>query len=747
MERVIIKVAQMHCASCAVNIEKFLKRKNGVIQASVNFATEKAYIEYDPKKIRLSDLEEAIVQAGYKVVVSQSAAEEPVFSDREKILRRQEIRGLRLRFIFSLILSLPLMFFSMAHIFGFQPQDSLGNNMALLQFILATLVLLTGYQFFIRGAQAVIVRRSANMDTLVALGVSAAYLYSLVNSLAVWSGRIHPAAAGLYYETAAFLITFILLGRLLEAVAKGKTSEAIRKLLDLQVKIAVVIKDGQEKSLPISDVMAGDIVVVRPGERIPADGEVVEGYSSVDESMISGESIPQEKTVGSQVIGATINKTGSFKFRATKVGRDTLLAQIIRLVEEAQGSKAPIQELADRISAYFVPAVLVIAVLAFLFWLVAGKTIIFALGVFISVLIIACPCALGLATPTAVMVGTALGANQGILIKSARSLELAHQIRIVVFDKTGTLTEGSPRVTDVVALAEEDESRVLQYAAIAEKRSEHPLAEAVVSYAQEKKIEIPDPEVFNSLTGRGVIARYNNEVILLGNRRLFTERNIDFSTAEGRLNELEGRGKTVMIVGCQDKVRGLIAVADTLKPFAPAAVRALKRMRKWIVLISGDNRVTAEAIARQLKVNTVLAEVLPQEKAAEIKKLQSKGLKVAMVGDGINDAPALVQADIGIAIGAGTDIAVESAEIVLLKDDLRDVVTAIDLSHYAMKKIKQNLFWAFFYNSVGIPVAAGMLYPFTGFLLNPMFAGVAMAFSSVSVVTNSLLMRRYRKPF
>ncbi|MDD5512981.1 MAG: heavy metal translocating P-type ATPase, partial [Candidatus Omnitrophica bacterium] len=341
----------------------------------------------------------------------------------------------------------------------------------------------------------------------------------------------------------------------------------------------------------------------------------------------------------------------------------------------------------------------------------------------------------------------ALGANQGILIKSARSLELAHQIRIVVFDKTGTLTEGSPRVTDVVALAEEDESRVLQYAAIAEKRSEHPLAEAVVSYAQEKKIEIPEPEVFNSLTGRGVIARYNNEVILLGNRRLFTERNIDFSTAEGRLNELEGRGKTVMIVGCQDKVKGLIAVADTLKPFAPAAVRALKRMRKWIVLISGDNRVTAEAIARQLKVNTVLAEVLPQEKAAEIKKLQSKGLKVAMVGDGINDAPALVQADIGIAIGAGTDIAVESAEIVLLKDDLRDVVTAIDLSHYAMKKIKQNLFWAFFYNSVGIPIAAGMLYPFTGFLLNPMFAGVAMAFSSVSVVTNSLLMRRYRRPF
>ena len=536
---------------------------------------------------------------------------------------------------------------------------------------------------------------------------------------------------------------FILLGKLLEAIAKGKTSEAIRKLLGLQAKTAIVIRNGKERKISVDDVVVNDIVIVKPGEKIPVDGIIVEGHSSIDESMITGESIPVEKIKNDKVIGATINKTGSFKFKATKIGKDTVLAHIIKMVEEAQGSKAPIQKLADLISAYFVPTVVVIGILAFLIWYFLGLGFVFALTVFIAVLIIACPCALGLATPTAIMVGTGLGAKNGILFKNAKSLQLAQKIQTIIFDKTGTLTKGKPEVTNVFAIDKNKEKDILKFAAIAEKRSEHPLAEAIVNKAKREKIRIEEPKKFNSITGKGVEAFYKKNKILLGNRKLMQENKISIS-AEGNIKKLEEQGKTVMLVAVNNNLIGLVAVADTLKEYSKEAIKQLHKMDKEIIMITGDNERTGKAIAKQVGIDRVLAEVLPQDKANEIKKLQNEKKKVAMVGDGINDAPALAQADLGIAIGSGTDIAIETGDIVLIKNDLRDVVTAIDLSRFTLRKIKQNLFWAFFYNSLGIPIAAGILYPFTGFLLNPIIAGIAMAFSSVSVVSNTLLMRFYK---
>jgi Cu+-exporting ATPase len=747
MEKVIISISGMHCASCALNIEKFLKKADGVIEVSVNYASEKAYIEYDPVKLSRQDLEKAIEKTGYKVILPQEAVsgKKETALDIEQNLKAKEILSIKIKFIVSLVFSLPLMYLAMSPHLKLPVPRFIQDNMAIVQFLLATPVMVAGYQFFNKGIITVIRMHSANMDTLVTLGVGSAYLYSLFSTLLSRLKIRPPGVAALYYEIAAFLVTFILLGKLLEVIAKGKTSEAIRKLLSLQAKTARIIRDGLEKEIPIEEVIVGDIVVVRPGERIPTDGLVIEGHSGVDESMISGESIPVEKFAGSEVTGSTINKTGSFKFRATKVGRDTFLAQIIRLVSEAQGSKAPIQELADKIAAYFVPGVLLIGILTFIIWILLGGGLTFALTAFIAVLIIACPCALGLATPTAVMVGTGIAANNGILIKNARSLESAHKIKVIVFDKTGTLTKGEPVVTDIINLKSEDKQEVLRYAAIAEKRSEHPLAEAIVEAAKKSNLDIPEPDAFNSLTGLGVIARLEGEIILLGNRKLFAERKIDVSFIEDKLRLLEAEGKTVMITAYKNEIIGILAVADTLKEFSKEAVNALKKSGKEVLMITGDNRTTAAAIASELGIDRILAEVLPQDKVSEIKKLQDTGASVAMVGDGINDAPALAQADIGIAIGAGTDVAIESADIVLIKDDLRDVVMAMDLSRFAMKKIKQNLFWAFFYNVIGIPVAAGILYPFTGFLLNPVIAGSAMAFSSVSVVTNSLLMRRYKR--
>jgi Cu+-exporting ATPase len=814
--KAVINIKGMHCSSCVLTIESALKKLPGVSNAKVNFASEKAHVDYDPSRVTLEGLHRAIEKTGYETIKPQKShaekgvtavtlmvigmdnphcistveralnglngitkkelfanqrakiqfdgtllsvekikatikaagyepiEEEEATPDVEKEARQKEIRSLKMRFTVSIILAAPLMYFAMATGLNLPVPHWITANMALIQFLLATPIMFAGRQFFTKGMTAVIKTKTANMDTLVALGVGAAYLYSLYASIAIWSGSAFFTTKDLYYEIAGFLIAFILLGKLLESIAKGKTSEAIKKLMGLQAKTATVIRDGQEKEVPVEEVVAGDIVVVKPGQKVPVDGTVTEGHSSVDESMITGESIPVEKSSGSQVIGATINKTGSFKFKATKVGRDTALAQIIKLVEEAQGSKAPIQELADKISAYFVPAVVGVGIISFGVWLIAGMGFLFALTIFISVLIIACPCALGLATPTAVMVGTGIGAENGILIKSAESLQTAHRINAIVFDKTGTLTKGEPELTDVVAHGRGEEE-VLQLAASVEKKSEHPLGDAIVEGAKAKDISLKGVADFESITGKGVSARIENKDILLGNRKLMKEKNIDISRAEKDLERFEGEGKTAMLIAEGKKLVGVIAVADTLKEHSKNAVAKLKNMRKQVIMITGDNKRTAEAIARQLGIDRVLSEVLPRDKAQEIKKLQEEGLKVAMVGDGINDAPALTQADIGLAIGTGTDVAIESGDIILMKDDLRDVVMAMDLSRYAMKKIRQNLFWAFFYNSAGIPIAAGILYPFSGFLLNPMIAGAAMAFSSVTVVSNSLLMKRYKR--
>lgn len=723
-EKIILKVSGMHCASCAANIELAFKKVEGVIAAQVNFASEKIYIEFNPQKLDIQDLISIITKSGYKASIPSESL------DVERKSRRKEINSLSIRFALSFIFSLLLM------------QPALFSHSIGSQFILTTIILFCGRNFFISGVKTLVKNHKANMDTLITLGVGAAYLYSLYGSIIIW---FFSGSTSLYYEVAGFLITFILLGKLLEAIAKGKTSEAIKKLMGLRPKTAFVIRQGQENEIPIEEVVVGDVVLVRPGEKIPVDGVIIEGHSSIDESMITGESFPIEKTKGSNVIGATINKAGSFKFKASKVGKDTILAQIIKLVEEAQGSKAPIQEFADRVSAYFVPIVLGIALLSFSIWMILGYGFLFSLNIFITVLIIACPCALGLATPTAVMVGMGIGAKNGILIKNSASLQKAREINVVIFDKTGTLTVGRPVVTDVVAFDGHNQDEVLRIAAIAEKRSEHPLADSIVEAAKKSNLEIPDPDAFNSLTGKGVIARKENEIILLGNRALFKDKNIDFSGFEQNLNSFENQGKTAVIVSYKNEVIGIIAAKDTLKEFSQVAVNALKKLGKQIAMITGDNRRTAAVIASELGIEEVLAEVLPQDKAGQIQKLQKTGLKVAMVGDGINDAPALAGADLGVAIGAGTDIAIESADIVLIKDDLRDVVMGIDLSRYALKKIKQNLFWAFFYNLICIPIAAGLLYPVNGFLLNPMIAGAAMAFSSVTVVSNSLLMKRYKR--
>jgi Cu+-exporting ATPase len=584
------------------------------------------------------------------------------------------------------------------------------------------------------------------MNTLIAVGTSAAYLYSMVATLFpsfFESGGIKPEV---YFDTSALIIVLILLGRLLEARAKGQTSEAIKKLMGLQPKTARIIRDGKEMDIPVEEVLVGDMVIVRPGEKIPVDGKVKQGKSAVDESMITGESIPVKKQPGDEVIGATINKTGSFKFQATKVGKDTALAQIIKLVQDAQGSKAPIQRLADVIAGYFVPVVISIAIATFVIWINFGPSpvLTFALLTFVAVMIIACPCALGLATPTAVMVGTGKGAENGILIKGGESLETAHKLDTIVFDKTGTLTKGEPEVTDIVNVNSYSEEEILKYAASAEKASEHPLGEAIIKGATERKIRLEDPKDFQAIEGQGIEANVDGKDVLLGNMKLMRRRRIEVQDLEAKAEELASDGKTPIYVSLEGKVAGLIAVADTLKENSIEAVERLKRLELEVVMLTGDNRKTAEAVARKAGIERVLPEVLPEDKVHEIKSLQSEGKRVGMVGDGINDAPALAQADIGIALGSGTDVAMEASDITLIKGDLRGVVSAIELSKRTIRVIKQNLFWAFFYNTAGIPIAAGVLYPFFGILLNPIFASAAMALSSVSVVSNSLRLRRVK---
>jgi P-type Cu+ transporter len=726
-------IENMHCSSCVNAIEQEIKKLDGIIKVNINFANSEALIEFDNKKTNLKAIFDSVKKAGYTPL---KKTDKP----HKKIL---EVKSLKYKFFISLIFSLPLMYLAMFHPF----LASLSNKyMALIQFLLSTPVMFMGYEFFTRGFFSLFKTKRANMDTLVAMGVLAAYAYSLFSSIKIWLKSPNFSYQNLYFEIAAFLITFILLGRYLEAIAKGKTSYAIKKLMHLKPKNAIVIREGKEVTIAISDLNINDIVAVRPGEKIATDGVIIEGYSAVDESMISGESIPVEKTKDSKVIGGTINKNGSFKFKALKIGKDTVLSQIIKLIEEAQSSKAPIQKLADIIAAYFVPAVILVAIISFGIWLLANKSFLFSLTIFISVLIIACPCALGLATPTAIMVGTGIGAQMGILIKNAQSLQNLKNVTALVFDKTGTLTEGKPKVTNVISY-DVDNDKVLSSAASIEKHSQHPLAEAVYLEAKEKNIKLSKVDDFEQIPGKGAKGRIDNKEVLIGNKHYILENNIDPKEIAYDIDHLMNDGSTVLIIAIDKKIIGLIAIADTVKKHVKKAILKLRSIVDHIYMMTGDNVKTARAIGIKSKIEyeEILAEVLPQDKAKEIKKLQQKSLKVAMVGDGINDAPALAQADVGIAIGHGTDIAIESADIVLMKDNLMDIYKAILLSKYVIRKIKQNLFWAFIYNTLTIPIAAGILYPIFHFLLNPMIAAVAMAFSSLSVVTNSLLMKNYLK--
>ncbi len=741
-----LKIEGMTCAACAKTIERVTKKLDGVIESNVNFATEKLSISYDPSKIRVLDIKKAVEKSGYKAFEEETAVD----TDKEK--KEKEIKLLWKKFIVSLIFSAPLLVITMGHMFGepigFKLPEIIDpminpRTFGIVQLVLVLPVMIAGYKFFTVGFKALL-RRSPNMDSLIAMGTSAAFLYGLFAIFQIYKGNT-DYAYDLYFESAAVIITLITLGKYLEAVTKGKTSEAIKKLMGLAPKTAIIIRDGKEIEMPIEEVEVGDIIVVKPGEKMPVDGEVIEGITSVDESMLTGESIPVEKSIGDRIIGASMNKNGTIKYKATRVGKDTALAQIIKLVEDAQGSKAPIAKLADIISGYFVPVVITIAIVsAFAWYFFGGETGVFALTIFISVLVIACPCALGLATPTAIMVGTGKGAEYGVLIKSGAALETAHRIKTIVFDKTGTITEGKPKVTDVVVNNGILEDELLQLAASAEKGSEHPLGEAIVKGAEEKGLEFKKLDFFKAIPGHGIEVKIDGKDILLGNKKLLVENKISLVKFEETSNKLAREGKTPMYVAIDNKVAGIIAVADTVKENSKKAIEKLHKMGIEVAMITGDNKRTAEAIAKQVGIDRILAEVLPQDKANEVKKLQVEGKKVAMVGDGINDAPALAQADIGIAIGSGTDVAMESADIVLMRSDLMDVPTAIQLSKKTILNIKENLFWAFGYNTLGIPVAMGILYIFGGPLLNPIIAAAAMSFSSVSVLLNALRLKGFK---
>jgi len=725
MKKVDFSIRGMHCQSCVTLVDKKLRKESGVSYVSVNLSTSKATVEFDENKNSEDRIIKVIAGLGYKANISSG-----VDVDSEEKNRVAELNNLKRLFITSLIFSVPAFVIGMVLMwFGI---DVPYKNYVL--FLLATPVqFVVGFGIY-KSAFGALKNKSANMDSLIAIGTSAAYFYS------VFVIFFEPMGEQ-YFEAAAVLITFVMLGRFLEAIAKGKTSEAIKKLMHLSPKIATVVRKGKEIEIAVDDVVVGDIVVVRPGEKIPVDGIIVSGESAVDESMITGESMPVDKKKGSIVVGATINKNGSFRFRTTKVGANTTLSQIIKLIEDAQGRKAPIQRFADNVSAYFVPAVIVIALRSFSVWyFIVGAEFSFALIIAVSVLVIACPCALGLATPTAIMVGTGKGAENGILIKGGDALETAHKLYAVVFDKTGTLTQGKPEVTDIITIDEKiKKNNLLKMAASIEQHSEHPLAEAIVLMAKENKTGFFAVKKFRAIPGHGVEGFLGNNKLVVSKPE-FVRGLKGFAKLKDKIEVLEGEGKTVVVVSLKNTIYGLLAIADTPRKDSVEAVRLLQESKIFVYMITGDNKRTANAIAKQLGVKHVIAEVLPQDKANEIKKLQLKG-KVAMVGDGINDAPALAQADIGIAIGSGTDVAMESGNIVLMNNRTTDVVKAIRLSKLTIGKIKQNMFWALFYNSLGIPVAAGLLYPFTGWLLSPIIAGAAMALSSVSVVSSSLLLK------
>ena len=739
--RVDLPVKGMHCAACVGKVERALQGVPGVDRAAVNLATERATVWLDPAEVGVSSLRTAVAAAGY--TVPDEIAATPETADRERVERAQEDRRLRERLLVGVALSVPVLLGSMPGIFPWAP-ELLRNPWVLL-------ALTTPVQFWVGWPfHAAFVKelrhRSASMNTLVSVGTGAAYFFSLAVTL--WPHRFMATGAMPYYEASALLITFLVLGRWLEARARGGASDAIRRLVALQPRTARVLRAGGEVDLPIASVAVGDRLRVRPGERVAVDGIVEDGASSVDESMLTGESLPVEKGPGSSVVGGSVNRTGSFSFRATRVGADTVLARIIRLVEEAQGSKAPIQRLADRVAAVFVPIVLGVAALTFAVWWLFGPepAVFHALATAVGVLVIACPCAMGLATPTAIMVATGRGAELGVLIRSAEALEVLHRAAVVVLDKTGTLTAGRPVVTDVVPLSgfpgAADE--LLALAAAAEQGSEHPLGEAIVTEAKARGLALPPVAEFQAVPGQGVDARGPDGRILLGNRRLMESRGIELGSLAAQAVALAAAGKSSVFVAFGGEPLGLIAVADVLKPTAREAVAALAARGLEVVMLTGDSRVVAEAVAREAGISRVLAEVLPEEKAAEVRRLREGGRVVAMVGDGINDAPALAQADVGIAMGSGTDVAIEAADVTLMRGDLRGVVTAIDLSRQTIRVIRQNLAWAFGYNLVLVPVAAGVLYPVARILLSPVLAGAAMALSSVSVVLNSLRLRRFK---
>ncbi len=741
-KKVQIPIEGMSCAACAAAVERGIQKLEGISTVHVNLATKRATVQYDPGQVKIAQIKDAISKAGYTPLEITKDFEESRQNEEQN-----EIKQLKRKWILSAVFSIPLLYIAMGHMLGLPLPGFLDPmqhpmNFAFSQLILTIPVVLAGNRFYTAGFRALL-RRSPNMDSLVALGTGAAVLYGIYGLYQIASGNttyVHD----LYFESAAVIITLILLGRYLEGRSKGKTSEAIKKLMGLAPKTAIVIRGGQEIQIPIEEVEVGDRVVVKPGTRIPVDGEIIEGETFIDESMLTGESIPVEKKKGDTVIGGSINKYGTFQFRATKVGSDTVLAQIIKLVEDAQGSKAPIAKLADVVASYFVPVVMVIAILSGLAWYFAGQTGVFALTIFISVLVIACPCALGLATPTAIMVGTGKGAELGVLFKGGEALETTHHIQAIVFDKTGTITEGKPAVTDIIPAEWIEESELLQIAASAEKASEHPLGEAIVNDAEEKGLEFLKIDHFRAIPGYGIEASLNGEPIDIGKAKLMKDKQIEIKDWEAISERLASEGKTPMYVAIGGKPAGLIAVADIIKESSLDAIRKIHDMGIETVMITGDHRRTAQAIAKQVGIDSVIAEVLPEEKAEAIKKLQAEGKKVAMVGDGINDAPALAQADIGIAIGSGTDIAMESADIVLMRSDLMDVAVAIQLSKSTIRNIKQNLFWAFAYNTAGIPLAAGLLYAFGGPKLNPMFAAAAMSLSSVSVVSNALRLKKFK---
>ena len=756
---ITLTVTGMICAACVAHVEKALKNLSGVTQAKVNLATGRVVVEYDSQKTAVSDMVKAITDVGFQVFERADAQSE---LDREQKAREEEIRKQRRNMWLTWPLGLVAMIGTMRHMWGLDkiiPAFMADNYF--LMVITTPVIVFGGWQFFVHSWRG-LRRGVTDMNLLYATGIGASYLIAVINTL--WPEAGFGGRHATFYEAAALLTAFIILGRYLEALTRGRTSEAIRKLMSLKPKVARVIRDGRELELPADEVDIGDLIIVRPGESIPVDGTVTDGYSAVDESMITGESIPVEKKEGDGVIGGTINKTGTFKFKATKVGKDTALAQIISLVETAQASKAPIQKLADFVAGHFIMGVHILSLIVFFFWFFVGYDIWFmpesrfllstgmlgAIGVFgfsmllsLTVLVISCPCALGLATPSAMMAGSGKGAENGILFKGAEAIETTAKLDTIIFDKTGTLTRGEPSVTDVSPAGEWNPDDLLHLAAVAEKNSEHPLGEAIVNGAREKGFEVEDADSFEAIPGHGIAAQVKGRQLLLGNRRLMQTRNIDFTGHLAKVEYLESMGKTVMFMAVDGSFAGLIAVADTLKESSVEAIRHLRRTGIRVGMLTGDNRRTAEAIASQAGIDYVVAEVLPEDKADEIIRLQQQGHKVAMVGDGINDAPALAQADVGIAIGGGTDVAKETGDIILIRGDLRDVVSAIEVGRATMNKVKQNLWWAFGYNLLGIPIAAGILYPFTGWLVSPQLAGLFMALSSFSVTMNTLTLRGF----